>query len=371
MNKLTECRHYTGLKPCRSDLTCTSDCKEFDLIENRILIIKLGAIGDVIRTTALLAAIKRKHTKSHITWVVNRESVSLLKYNKSIDNVVAFDEYAPLIIGSRRFNVVYSLDKESGATGLAKMVDADLKFGFSQDDYGMLTIYNDEAQYALDLGLNNDLKFFRNTKTYQEYMAEAVCLDFQQDPIRVEVPQEIKKKVSRWLEEIGVKRESGMPVVGFNTGVGTVFRTKAWPVERYIELAKKLTSELNSIVLLLGGPNEEKRNKEIKFKGGSLLLVDVGCNHSLLEFAAILDSLDLLLTSDTMAMHLAIAMETAVVAMFGSTCQQEIDLQKRGVKIFKELSCSPCYKGSCETLECMNAITADEIFETIKMTIKR
>jgi len=160
-------------------------------------------------------------------------------------------------------------------------------------------------------------------------------------------------------------------VIGLNTGSGIVFRTKAWPVDRFVELTRYLSDELNTTVFLLGGPREITRNKEIKDKAGKLPLFDIGCNHSLLDFAAIISELDLLVTSDTMAMHLGIAMGKFVTAMFGSTCHQEIDMQGHGIKLFKGLPCSPCYKNECEDLSCMDAITVNDVFEVIKSYFKR
>jgi len=72
-------------------------------------------------------------------------------------------------------------------------------------------------------------------------------------------------------------------------------------------------------------------------------------------------------TGDTTALHLAIGLKKRVLALFGPTCAQEIELYGRGEKIISPLSCVPCYRRSCSVLpNCMEAIRAGEVMKKIR-----
>src|SRR4051812_12769819 len=86
MNYREDCRYYNGEKPC--PFKCEGGCQNFVPYGTRILVIKLGAIGDVIRTTPILRRLKELHPSSHITWLVEELGAPLLKLNPLIDKVL-------------------------------------------------------------------------------------------------------------------------------------------------------------------------------------------------------------------------------------------------------------------------------------------
>jgi heptosyltransferase-2 len=79
--------------------------------------------------------------------------------------------------------------------------------------------------------------------------------------------------------------------------------------------------------------------------------------------------MDVVITSDTLGMHLAIAAKKKIVALFGPTCPQEIDLYGRGAKLFKSVSCSPCYKQTCPDAKCMKEILPGRVLEETRRLI--
>ncbi|MES2856264.1 MAG: glycosyltransferase family 9 protein, partial [Bdellovibrionota bacterium] len=84
---MTECRHFNGYKPCGKSQTCDSKCSSLAVATTRVLIIHLEALGAVMRSTALLPAIRRRFQNSHITWVTQKPADQLLKNNSMIDRV--------------------------------------------------------------------------------------------------------------------------------------------------------------------------------------------------------------------------------------------------------------------------------------------
>jgi heptosyltransferase-2 len=163
---------------------------------------------------------------------------------------------------------------------------------------------------------------------------------------------------------VGLKK--GDRVVGLNTGAGDVFVNKAWTLEGYLQLIEKLKPESKIRLLLLGGPKEKQRNQEILGKTEGAV-IDAGCDNTLGQFAALVNLCDLVVAGDTIALHLAIGLKKKILALFGPTCAQEIELYGRGEKINSPLSCAPCYRRSCSvTPNCMEAIGTEEVMRKVR-----
>jgi lipopolysaccharide heptosyltransferase III len=356
-----DCIHFRGDKPCVFKRVCR-DCPEFTPFPTRILIIKCRAQGDVLRTTPLLPALKRKYPLSHITWLVDGESRELLQHNPYIHRLLSADLEGVLTLQTCRFDLLISLDKEPGLTALAAQVKAPQKRGFGMNEFGHLTTFNPASEYACRLGVDDDLKFIKNQKTYQEIIHEAAEIPYARDEYVFGLPDEAVEKARRFFKarRISTRR----PSIGLNTGAGSKFETKQWPARHYLELSSLLRRKMNANVFLLGGPREKELNRFLARRSRAGVY-DTGVDNSLLEFAGFISLLDLVVTSDTLGMHIAIALRKPVIALFGPTCPQEIDLYGRGEKIFHGAACSPCYKQTCPDAVCMSRITPGRVLAEI------
>lgn len=342
------------------------DCPHFEAIETRILIIKCRAQGDVLRTTPLLPGLKKKYPRSHISWLVDEESADLL-HNHYIDRIHPFtlENVLPLLV--ENFDILISLDKEPGPISLATKIKSARKFGFGMNEYGNMTIFNHAAEYAYRLGIDDHLKFFQNKKTYQEIIHEAAEIPFERDEYVFRLSEEAREKARRFIAASPLP--PGRPTIGLNTGAGTKFETKQWPKEYFLRLIHLLTEGRRANIFLFGGKRERELNQEIEVQTKDRVC-NTGCDNSLTEFAGLLSFMDLVVSSDTLGMHLTIALKKKVVAFFGPTCPQEIDLYGRGVKLFSAASCSPCYKQTCDDGTCMKEITPERVFEEILKLIR-
>src|SRR5512138_2487651 len=137
------------------------------------------------------------------------------------------------------------------------------------------------------------------------------------------------------------------PVVGLNTGAGLRWEHKKWTEDGFVELIALLRAHGRGAgaphVLLLGGPGEADRNRRILERAGSAA-VDAGTGHTLREFIAVVDLCDVVVTGDTMALHVAAALGKKVVALFGPTSAAEIELYGKGRKIVSGAPCAGCYR---------------------------
>ncbi len=354
-----DCRFFLGEKPCRFKRLC-QDCDKYRPQGQRILIIKLGAMGDVLRTTPLLPALKARYPQSFITWITYSNAYPLLADNPLIDRLWPLDLTTLIGLQTETFDQVICLDKSMDATGLAMLAKAENKMGFGMKENGALTFLNNEAEYAFRLGLDDELKFKANQKSYQEITFEMLGLSFTGQEYMLNISSSLSKQAKKKLFNSGARENQRL--VGLNTGCGPVFATKKWTEPGFIELGEKLIGTPDIQAVLMGGPDEIERNSRIKEAAPGL--IDSGTDNSLSEFAALIGQLDLLITGYTIALHLAIAQKIPVLAIFGPTSHTEIDLYGRGKKLITDFPCAPCYLKICDQPQnCMEALTAEEVYQ--------
>jgi heptosyltransferase-2 len=332
------------------------------------LIIKLGAIGDALRTTPILPALRKEYAQSHITWVTDTSSYEVLDGIPSIDRLFVLNFDSRLILEAEVFDRLYCFDKSPLATALAAHIRASHKKGFCMTPSGTLGIYDQDSLYALRLGLSDPFKFFESNRTYQDVLFEMAGLRHQGEQYQFALTRRDRSEALRILQSLGWK--SDRPTIGLNTGCGQVFSTKEWGTSAFIKLAKLIQQEWDANLLLLGGKAEKEKNQEIE-RACNVPVLQPGGDNPVKVFAALLESCDVIVTGDTLAMHLAIALERPVVALFGSTCPQEIDLYDNGVKLFAEVECSPCYRHKCDSMQCMDSLHERKVLEACEQILRK
>jgi len=361
-----DCMYYSGYKPCGKSEFC-ENCGHFVPKGKRILIIKLAALGDVLRTTALLPGIKKKYPESFITWITDENAVPLLENNSMIDKLRIFDATGILTAHKTAYDIVLNLEKEDRALALMDLINAKEKRGFAFSEKYTLFIANDASLYALQLGLNDELKFKHNQKTYQQIIYEMAEIPYNGE----EYILELSENSLKFAEET----ESRLPLnkgrfrIGLNTGCGGVFQTKKWTKNGFLQLSEKLSQDGDCDIMLLGGPREKDFNKSIK-ELSPVSVIDTGCDNSLEEFMGIVSLCDLVVSSDSLASHISAALKKETIVLLGSTCHQEIDLYGRGEKIVSDFPCSPCYKKTCSRKPtCMESMDAETVYKAVRRRI--
>lgn len=360
-----DCRNYMGDRPCRFKQRCT--CANYAPMGHRILIIKLGALGDVVRTTCLLPTLKRCYPSSHITWISLPNGVRILKNHPLIDQLFPFDAEGITAVQNQAFDLVISLDKEPGPTGLCNALRAPDKRGIKMSEWGTAMPTDTRVEPYFELGLDDDLKFRHNTRTYPELIHEALGFDYVREPYRL-YPDEAA--IDRAKELFAPWKTAGRPIIGLNTGAGRVFAHKAPGSERWVEVARLLL-DAEYGVALLGGPDEQELNEWINAQCDSRLHT-TGTRNAELEFTAMVGQCAAVATGDTLGLHVAVSQNVPTVALFGPTCAQEIDLFDCGVTLVTELPCAPCYRRNCDVVpHCMDLIKAEAIVAALKNLVQQ
>lgn len=361
-----DCRHFVGHKPCAFRRAC-AECPHYSPFNRRILIIKLAAMGDVLRTTPLLAGLRRKNPQCHVTWLTEANVVPMLRGIAGIDRLLPYTQETALQMQWEEFDEVYCFDKEPKASALAMKISAKEKIGFGMNRFGAPTPLNRESEYTYQLGIDDLLKFRLNRKSYPELVFECAGFPYTepQEYLLPDFSRETTEAASN-LAAQGVRPDELK--IGLNTGAGDVFATKKWTEAGYAELADRLVDELGARVLLLGGPGEIERNRRIAAAARSPL-INTGNDNPIRSFAGIVANCNLMVTGDSLAMHIAIGLKVPVVVILGPTCHQEIELYGRGAKVISDFECSPCYLSICpKPFTCMQATSVDEVF-TAALTV--
>ncbi len=358
---IPSCKRFTGYKPCFPDHNCYEDgCKDCIPMGVKILLINLDAMGDILMTTAQLPGIKRKFPESTIYWITLKSTAPLLENNPFVDMVFHYDFESISILSNMEFDYVMNVDKSMRSGALALSVRAKNRLGFGINKDGKIIPLNDGAEYNYRLGMDNHLKFKVNKKTGQEYLAETFELDYRRDEYVFNFNEEELAFIENYKMDVGISPDDR--VIGLNTGCSNLYPNKKMTVEQHIELIERFLSHNKYKVVLLGGSEDEKRNAEIysHFKGR---IINTPTTMGLRKGACFENIADVIITGDSFGMHLAIALKKYLIAWFGVTCHQEIELYDRGVKLYSEdLFCSPCWKKTCPyDLECIKMIDLDRI----------
>ncbi|HEY8370834.1 MAG TPA: glycosyltransferase family 9 protein [Thermodesulfobacteriota bacterium] len=360
-----DCRDFNGYKPCRPGWVCRA-CDQYRPMGTRVLLVNLDAMGTVLRTTSLLPAIRRKYPDAHVTWVTQKACLPLLEGNPFVDRAVPFDPVTVDWLTAQRFDVVLSCDKSRAAASLAMRVEAPSKFGYGIDRSGAIVPLNDEAFEHYALGLDDQAKFFENRKTEQQLLTEALGLPFARDEYVLVLSDEERRFVDEARRRLGL--EGPEPVVALNTGCSDLFPYKKLPVAQQAEIADRVHAEFPGVrVALLGGREDTERNAEIArlAKTGDRI-VQTPTTEGLRKGILYTDLADLVVSGDSLGMHMAIALRKPVVAWFGISCEQEIDLFDRGEKLVAHVSCRPCWKRTCDLEpKCYDRVSTDEVIAAV------
>ena len=371
-----DCKFFRGSKPCvwnKSKGYECATCGEYRPRGTEVLIIKLDAIGDVLRSTCIVPKIKEKAAASYLTWITKPESMQLLSASPDIDEVWNSDDTETLSrLQAQKWDFVYSLDNTYASSALASLAKATKKVGFLLTDEG-ITPTNDAALNWLQMAVFDRIKK-ENTKSYQEIMYE-IC-DFS-PPISkpcLHVPEEQQTSAEALTREAFPHRAIQQPIVGINTGSGSRWPKKMLGTAEIVAVIKSLRAERpDCYVLLLGGPNEAAKNEEIVRGVSSAQVEDIGCDHTLVEFAAIVGRCNALLCGDTLALHIAAALDVPTVAVFGPTSFSEIyDYSGLIEKVrTDELDCLCCYGDCDKEKHCMAVLSADLLTEKVFRQINK
>ena len=318
-----------------------------------ILIVKLGAAGDVVRTTALLPGLKQKYKNVSIDWLTERPMADLLINNPNLRTVFFID--APAEWAKRRYDLVINLDADYEVCRIIAQVPHKKLIGTYADD-GKIAYTPDSALW-FDMSLLSrhgkekaDKLKLANRRTYQNIWHEIVGL-----PFRGHRPHFPLADSDHRLARAFAKSHAITPrdhVIGLNTGAGNKWIHKKLSIPQTIALLKRVRAKHpKAKFLIMGGPTEARRNARIAH---SIPHAYNATARSVKELGALINLCSTLITSDSLPLHIATALEKKVVAFFSPTSPWEIELYGNGHHVLPIHGCVACYHRKCPTTPAFN-----------------
>jgi len=341
-----------------------------------ILIVKLSAIGDVIHTLPSLAVLRKLYPEAHITWVIEEASADLIAGHPHLDRVIV----------SRRKRWLREFRDPRKAGQALKEIKEFLKslrdrpYDLVIDFHGLfksaLIVLISGGRRKLGYDSMQELSgLFLNEKIPEDMGKHAVdrYLDFlrylkapeTQPEFFVPISEENKKRVEELLEKSGLDRGERFVAVS----PMALWETKLWEDEKFAKLCDRITGELG-VKVVLTGSEEGGMNRRIQ----SLMTkpsINLGGMTTLRDLACVYRASLLLITTDSGPMHIAVAVATPVIALFGPTSPSRTGPYGEGnIVIRKEMDCSPCFLKKCESRRCMKDISVDDVFKAVKEMLK-
>lgn len=359
-----DCKSFNSLYACdvlrAENYSDCSPCKFYDPYSKKVLIIKLGAMGDVLRTTPLLPLIKKRYQNCHITWLVNSESKDLLKANSDIDKILTYNQLNFLRIQQEKFDVLINLEISPEATLAANQVKAKEKLGYYFHEDGHPRNYNKAAEFYLNRVYSNQINL-ANRKTYQEMMAEIAELKYEKQPYCLSSSTEYAEAFSK-MHGISNKNK----IIGINIGSSKRWPSKAWHPDCILEFSKRMSKEGYKI-LLLGGPEEQESLPILhrKLTKERIPAMTNNPENTVQQFISLINMCNIIVTADSLALHIAIGLKKPAIALFFCTPPWEIEDYGIAKKIASPLLEKHFYTDEYKE-ELTKSISVEEVINAIR-----
>jgi len=344
---------------------------------HKILILRLSAVGDVIRTLPAVKALKEHTPYSSITWIVEEPSQAFLESQPEIDEVILFPrkrwtkgikslrgiggtikEMWALIIDlrRRRFDVVLDFHGILKSGLLSFLSGSPKRVGYDRRSTkeGNCLFSNVKVK----LPKERISRFQRNLT-----LLKGVGLEVRELQYNLHISTEDREYVESFFNTLSVSLKR--PLIAIHPGTSPKALFKRWMPDQYAQLADRLVRELNAGVLLTWGTEELEWVEGIRKEMNEPSLLGPK-TQSLTQLGEVYRHCDLYIGGDTGPMHIASLMGIPVVVIYGPTDPIENEPFGNHIKVRKEVGCSPCHKYSCKELVCIKTISADEVFKATK-----
>jgi lipopolysaccharide heptosyltransferase II len=326
---------------------------------HKVLFFKPGAIGDLLHTLPALKALRKKFPAAQVTVMVSPGLESLIQGTPYADNVQVYDrvkykrrlkdllEFA-MRLRDERYDLFIDMQPSLRSMVLRLMSNA----------RHILVYRKQKRSRAGERRLHAAENFLETLRP--------LGIDSSVESIELLVAADVRAKIDCFL--IARNIDDDRPLIALNCSVGAARPARNWFPERFSSLADRLIDELDAQVIFVGG-NEDRELVQRVLARMRNKAVSAAGDLSIPESAALLARCKCLVSADTGPLHLATAVQTPVVGLFGSTDPRRTGPIGRGHQvIMKDVDCVPCEEKQCPlgTRACMADITVDEVFNAVR-----
>lgn len=336
------------------------------MASERILIIRLSALGDVVHTLAFVNRLRKARPKAHITWILQPLTYDLVKHQKNVDRFVIFDRKGGIAAykNIRRelkgdvFDLVFMLQVSLKASLISLCVKGQVKLGFdfSRSREGQWIFSNQHipkrlAGHVLD-------QFFE----FLDARGMADCpLDWA-----IDLTKEERSYQKDFFQPIG------RPVVAFV--IASSNKEKDWHAEGYAQVMDEVDRKLDLQPMIVGGPSDWERDLADRILGlcrcRPVVALEKPVRHTLLQLAGAAVAV----APDTGPLHMAVAMNVPTVALYGYSDPRRCGPYRRFQDLLIDKYNLPDEKKNSITRKTkkgrMCMITSEEVIEKIEYALK-
>ncbi|MBP6343015.1 MAG: lipopolysaccharide heptosyltransferase II [Candidatus Omnitrophica bacterium] len=329
---------------------------------NNILVVNVNWLGDAIFSTPVFKALKKAYPNAHVSCLAVPRVKDVLNNCPFIDEVLVYDEKGKHFYPWAKLNMILELR--------GKKFDA--AFMLHRSMTRALLVYLAGIPQRIGYGTKKQSHFLTQTVVLEspdlhrsdEYLkvVEGFGVPVDDRACELNVSAERSSAVEQKLAASGIK--SGDSLVVVNTGGN--WDLKRWPAEYFSRLIARLVQETGVKILIPGAPSDKELVGRIARDSGVDPVVWAG-ETSLEELFALFKRADVVISNDSGPLHVAAAVGTDTIALFGPTRPEITGPRGRGraVVLHKEIGCNktPCYHLGCLQNECMRVITVDDVFK--------
>lgn len=343
-------------------------------IFNRILVIKLIAIGDLVVALPTIRALRERFPQAYLALMTSPRVKEVVEGCPYLDKIIYYDLLGKdkglkgLIRLIRRlrvqgFDLVIELDHYYRITSLITyFAGIKNRVGFDLPGQGRRGLVTIKAPYQVD---KHEVEAFLET-------AKIVGADISnKELVEIFVSNDDKKSVDTFLLSEGITEKD--IVIGIHPGTGPSAISRRWSPENFAAIADWLIKEFQAKVVFTGAPNEVELVESCLSFMKTRPIVAAG-KTTLKQFAQLTKRFNLFICVDTGPLHIAAAMKTLVIGLYGPNTPVKWGPYGQGhLTIYKKLPCSPCTKqylgqvSKCKDPKCMQKITVQDVIEAVKL----
>lgn len=337
-----------------------------------ILIIKTGSIGDVLRTTCIIEGLIEKYFGPRIYWLTSIKSAATISNNPFIRKVFILEQLDSKIYDIN-FDFVISLEEDKKCLEILSKLKKRVIFGVYEKNEKIE--YTPQSSYWYNMSLVSkfgketaDLLKRANLFSYPEILYRMIDLKWNKQKSRIYLKDNIKDYSAGKIEKINYPEKI---VVGLVIGAGGRWPLKVLPRDLQVKLIKKIKKELKdkAEILLITGPSDLELNNTMEIKK-RLPFVKTHETVDLDTLFGIVSLCDIIISPDTLSMHIAISLNKYVIAYFTVTSAAEIEIY-HGEKVLtddKQFYCSYSTENP-KRPNCTDRIDLDKIVDYVKKAI--
>ena len=345
--------------------------KSLSGVKYRNIIVRMpNWIGDMVMATPILSDLRKAYPNSRITAMCRSPICDLLKEDPEIDELFCFSKTSSFSRRSEKKNIIEKLRQGKYDLGILLTHSLSSAWWFWQGNVKTRLGYDCNGRrffLSCAVPLPENVEKQHLVITYKNLL-QPLGIPISGTAPRLFLSDKEVDSAKTLLKQHGITKETTL--VGINPGA-TYGSAKCWLPERFRNVAQKLLSDPSVRIVFFGDQQTAPLVKQI-CGGLGPRVVNLAGLTSLREVAALINLCDVLLTNDSGPMHIADALETEIVALFGSTNEIVTGPYRKGKVIHKHVECSPCYQRTCPIdFRCMKKIHADEVYEAILGKLKK